>query len=88
MSDSNSGCGCGCGDGKGCAGGAKPSEKDVKDLKVIIGLEIHCQLNTKTKLFCGCSADFRDDAPNTHVCPICLGLPGDRKSTRLNSSHD
>ena len=90
MSDSMSGCGCGCGDGKGCAGGAgigagknaqqapaaKPSEKDVKDLKVIIGLEIHCQLNTKTKLFCGCSADFRDDAPNTHVCPICLGLPG------------
>ncbi|MDD4126490.1 MAG: Asp-tRNA(Asn)/Glu-tRNA(Gln) amidotransferase subunit GatB [Methanomicrobium sp.] len=50
--------------------------KDVKDLKVIIGLEIHCQLNTKTKLFCGCSTDYRDDEPNTHVCPICLGLPG------------
>ncbi|MBN2734134.1 MAG: Asp-tRNA(Asn)/Glu-tRNA(Gln) amidotransferase subunit GatB [Methanomicrobiaceae archaeon] len=50
--------------------------KDVKDLRVIIGLEIHCQLNTKTKLFCGCSTDYRDDEPNTHVCPICLGLPG------------
>ena len=44
--------------------------------EVIIGLEIHCQLDTKTKLFCGCSTDYRDDPPNTHVCPICLGLPG------------
>jgi aspartyl-tRNA(Asn)/glutamyl-tRNA(Gln) amidotransferase subunit B len=45
-------------------------------MKVIIGLEIHCQLNTDTKLFCGCSTDYREDPPNTHVCPICLGLPG------------
>jgi len=43
---------------------------------VIIGLEIHCQLNTKTKLFCGCSTDYKTDGPNTHVCPVCLGLPG------------
>ncbi|WP_298667774.1 Asp-tRNA(Asn)/Glu-tRNA(Gln) amidotransferase subunit GatB [uncultured Methanofollis sp.] len=43
---------------------------------VIIGLEIHCQLNTKTKLFCGCSTDYKNDGPNTHVCPVCLGLPG------------
>jgi len=43
---------------------------------VIIGLEIHCQLKTKTKLFCGCSNDYHDVEPNTHVCPICLGLPG------------
>ena len=46
------------------------------DDEVIIGLEVHCQLDTRTKLFCGCSTDYRDDGPNTHVCPICLGLPG------------
>ncbi|HUU74662.1 MAG TPA: Asp-tRNA(Asn)/Glu-tRNA(Gln) amidotransferase subunit GatB [Methanoregulaceae archaeon] len=49
-----------------------PSEED----EVIIGLEVHCQLDTRTKLFCGCSTDYRDDDPNTHVCPICMGLPG------------
>ncbi|MDK2915603.1 MAG: aspartyl-tRNA(Asn)/glutamyl-tRNA(Gln) amidotransferase subunit [Euryarchaeota archaeon] len=45
-------------------------------MKTIIGLEIHVQLSTATKLFCGCSTDYRDDEPNTHCCPICLGLPG------------
>jgi aspartyl-tRNA(Asn)/glutamyl-tRNA(Gln) amidotransferase subunit B len=44
--------------------------------QVIVGLEVHCQLDTKSKLFCGCSTDYRNDGPNTHVCPICLGLPG------------
>jgi aspartyl-tRNA(Asn)/glutamyl-tRNA(Gln) amidotransferase subunit B len=44
--------------------------------QVIVGLEVHCQLDTLSKLFCGCSTDYRSDGPNTHVCPICLGLPG------------
>ena len=43
--------------------------------EVVIGLEIHAQLLTATKLFCGCSTRF-GDRPNTHVCPVCLGLPG------------
>ena len=45
--------------------------------EVIIGLEVHIQLtNLKTKLFCSCSNDYRGAEPNSHVCPICIGLPG------------
>lgn len=45
--------------------------------KVIIGLEVHIQLtNLQTKLFCNCSNDYRGEEPNTHCCPICLGMPG------------
>ena len=45
--------------------------------EVIIGLEVHIQLtNLKTKLFCSCSNDYRGTEPNSHVCPICIGLPG------------
>ena len=45
------------------------------DFEPVIGLEIHAQLLTETKIFCGCSAKF-GAPPNTHVCPVCLGLPG------------
>ena len=41
----------------------------------VIGLEIHAQLLTQTKIFCGCSTAF-GAPPNTHVCPVCIGLPG------------
>ncbi len=42
-----------------------------------IGLEVHVQLNKlRTKVFCGCSTDYHNDPPNSHVCPVCLGLPG------------
>lgn len=42
----------------------------------IIGLEVHVQLNTRTKIFCGCVNKFNPDQPNTQTCPVCLGLPG------------
>jgi aspartyl-tRNA(Asn)/glutamyl-tRNA(Gln) amidotransferase subunit B len=46
-------------------------------LEVKIGLEIHCQLTgLQSKLFCSCQCDYRGKAPNTNICPICLGLPG------------
>ena len=45
------------------------------DFEPVIGLEIHAQLRTETKIFCGCSASF-GAPPNTRVCPVCLGLPG------------
>lgn len=44
---------------------------------VIIGLEVHVQITSlRTKLFCRCSSDYRENPPNTNVCPVCLGLPG------------
>ena len=43
--------------------------------RATIGLEVHCQVKTETKMFCACRTGF-GDAPNTHVCPVCLGLPG------------
>lgn len=46
------------------------------NLQPVIGLETHIQLNTKTKMFCGCNAHDEGSAPNTHVCPICVGHPG------------
>jgi aspartyl-tRNA(Asn)/glutamyl-tRNA(Gln) amidotransferase subunit B len=44
--------------------------------EVVIGLEVHAQLQTARKMFCGCSADYTDASPNTHVCPVCMALPG------------
>jgi aspartyl-tRNA(Asn)/glutamyl-tRNA(Gln) amidotransferase subunit B len=45
-------------------------------LKTVIGLEVHAQVLTKSKMYCGCSAEYASADPNTHVCPVCFGLPG------------
>lgn len=50
---------------------------EQRDLTAVIGLEVHVQLETETKIFCGCSTQPDDDEePNTRTCPVCLGLPG------------
>jgi aspartyl-tRNA(Asn)/glutamyl-tRNA(Gln) amidotransferase subunit B len=52
-----------------------PFEEAIERYDVVMGLEVHVELNTATKMFCGCPAVF-GGAPNTNVCPVCLGLPG------------
>ncbi|TCT15319.1 aspartyl/glutamyl-tRNA(Asn/Gln) amidotransferase subunit B [Natranaerovirga pectinivora] len=46
-----------------------------QDYEIVIGLEVHCELKTESKIFCGCTTKFGGD-PNTHCCPICTGMPG------------
>ena len=46
-----------------------------EDYEIVIGLEVHCELSTKTKIFCSCSTELGGE-PNTHCCPICMAMPG------------
>ena len=46
------------------------------DYELIVGMEVHAQLSTQSKMFCGCSTDSWDSPPNSHTCPVCLAMPG------------
>jgi aspartyl-tRNA(Asn)/glutamyl-tRNA(Gln) amidotransferase subunit B len=48
---------------------------ETRQWETVVGLEVHCELSTASKLFCGCPNEFGDE-PNTNICPVCLGLPG------------
>jgi aspartyl-tRNA(Asn)/glutamyl-tRNA(Gln) amidotransferase subunit B len=58
----------------------------MTDYEPVIGLEIHVQLGTRTKMFCGCELVFGDE-PNTHTCPVCLGLPGSLPVVNAQAIH-
>ena len=53
-----------------------PTIQTKTDYEAVIGVEVHIQLKTKSKMFCSCDREYFDTAPNTHVCSVCLGMPG------------
>ena len=56
--------------------GMDDREEKMNKYEAVIGLETHIQLNTVTKIFCGCKADSWEQPPNSNICPVCAGLPG------------
>jgi aspartyl-tRNA(Asn)/glutamyl-tRNA(Gln) amidotransferase subunit B len=56
------------------AGNGSPAA--LERYEAVIGIEVHCQLKTESKMFCACSTAYDGARPNSHVCPVCLGLPG------------
>ncbi len=56
--------------------GAPAGGGALERYEAVIGIEVHCQLKTASKMFCGCSTEIDGAAPNSHCCPVCLGLPG------------
>jgi aspartyl-tRNA(Asn)/glutamyl-tRNA(Gln) amidotransferase subunit B len=58
----------------------------AREYEPVIGVEIHVQLKTRTKMFCGCELSFGDE-PNTHTCPVCLGHPGTLPTTNAEAVH-
>ncbi len=53
-----------------------PRSSVLERWEPVVGIEVHCQLRTASKMFCSCSTDYDGAAPNSHTCPVCLGLPG------------
>jgi aspartyl-tRNA(Asn)/glutamyl-tRNA(Gln) amidotransferase subunit B len=62
------------------------TEPEARIYEPVIGVEIHVQLSTRTKMFCGCALSFGEE-PNTHVCPICLGHPGTLPTINAEAVH-
>jgi aspartyl-tRNA(Asn)/glutamyl-tRNA(Gln) amidotransferase subunit B len=58
------------------AGAARPAKPALERYEAVIGVEVHSQLRTESKMFCSCSTAYDGARPNSHVCPVCLGLPG------------
>src|SRR3954468_17248753 len=65
-------------DNTSAGSGTRSAASPTQPLKyeAVIGLEVHAQARTQSKMFCSCSAAYFDAPPNTHVCPVCLGMPG------------
>ena len=61
---------------RGMAETADAAPPALERYEAVIGIEVHCQLRTASKMFCGCSTAYDGARPNSHVCPVCLGLPG------------